>query len=796
MRKTIIFLIILFNITLAQSNEKLKIGIALRGGGALGFAHIGTLSVIDSLEIPIDFVAGTSMGGLIGGLYAIGYSPEEMTAFVMNVDWTDIFNDAPSRKHLPYLIKKNSGKFQLEMDVTSFTPSLPSGLVAGQKIYKTFFNMTYPYEGIKSFDDLPIPFRCVGADLVTGKEIIFQNGPLAKAMRATMSIPTIFDPVRYDSAMVVDGGMTNNFPVDVTKNMGADFVIGLNLVSPQKGAEYYDNLLKIINRTLDIPRETKLNQTIDMADLLIQQNIAGFTLSDFDTIAIRKIIHQGKKAAYEVLGDLLELKKRVGNEYFSQSDPDARMISKILITGNSGFTKANLEKILHIKEGRLISEAHLLKRLERFNRSTNMVEIKISTRKVDTDQYHLIIHIEQIYTPVLHDIVITGNDRISDEFILNFLGLQGGTQVNFINLEQSLALLYGLKYFESIRYLIDQNPDQSVSLTLEMVEKSAQKFSFGFHYDDYFKLVGALGLRTSSFLIPGLFIDSELQFSGITRLRTDIFYPSRSMDFPVYPIFSFGYQDIHRDVYNTEGQNFLRYDEMGWYLGGGLGISPINFFNFETKILSQYPVIKLDVGEVGSGSGKFKDYLLTLNADIDIDLLDNVLIPKQGLLLKAVVEYSNKNLGSEYNYTRFESLFDCYYTFALRHTIRLNGRYLRSWKEEPFYKTVFYVGGPETFFGMHYSQGIGTRFAIWRIDYLLEYYSDLYLRAVVNSSPFYSIGLPSNTVEGEPLWGFGFGLLYDSILGPVEISFSWGEKTPFDPGTYIPLLYFTAGYKL
>ena len=171
-----------------------------------------------------------------------------MEDFVIKVDWADIFIDQPSRDYLPYLIKRKSGKYQLELDIEGYSPDLPSGLISGKKINKIFFENTFIYEGINSFNDLPIPFRCVGADLVSGEEIIFHNGSLAKAMRATMSIPTAFDPVRFEDTLVIDGGMKNNFPVDAAIKMGADYVIGLNLISTQhRDAKYYDNLLKILD---------------------------------------------------------------------------------------------------------------------------------------------------------------------------------------------------------------------------------------------------------------------------------------------------------------------------------------------------------------------------------------------------------------------------------------------------------------------------------------------------------------------------------------------------------------------
>ena len=426
MKKIIIYVLLLVAVSIAQENDRIKIGLALRGGGALGFAHIGSLALIDSLEIPIDYIAGTSMGGLIGALYSMGYSAQEMEEFVTSIDWNDIFNDNPSRDYLPYLIKKNSGKYQMDLDINDFAPTLPSGLVAGQKIYKTFFDITYLYEGIKSFDDLPIPFRCIGADLITGDEVIFRDGSLAKAMRATMSIPTVFDPIQYDDALIVDGGMTNNFPVDVTKKMGSDFVIGLNLVSPQKTVKYYDNLLKIIDRTLDIPRKEKLQQTIDMTDLLIEQNIAGFSAADFDTLSIKDIIQQGRSAAYDKLDELVALKNKIISQSESPVNRNIKLITKIEITGNSRITKPQLEKILFIKEGENFSREKMDARLVKFNNSTVLAEMNITVKENDANSVQLVANINQVFSPEVKDISLEGNEQISSAFILKYLGIQAG----------------------------------------------------------------------------------------------------------------------------------------------------------------------------------------------------------------------------------------------------------------------------------------------------------------------------------------------------------------------------------
>ncbi|MCK5456100.1 MAG: patatin-like phospholipase family protein, partial [Melioribacteraceae bacterium] len=264
-------------------NKRPKIGLVLAGGGAKGFAHVGVLQLLDSLNIPIDFVAGNSMGGLVGGLYSIGYNGKDLEKFAEGLDWNYLLNDNPPREELPFIEKKKTGKYQLRIGLKGYQPAIPAGLVYGQNIEMMFLSLTTPYEGIDSFDDLPIPFRCVAVDLVSGKQVVLKDGSLAKAMRATMSIPSAFSPVDWGDYLLVDGLVLNNFPADVVKDMGADIIIGLNLETGKKKKEDLDNLLTILDRTTDIPMKAKLEENIEMSDIYISQDLRGFGTSDFTT---------------------------------------------------------------------------------------------------------------------------------------------------------------------------------------------------------------------------------------------------------------------------------------------------------------------------------------------------------------------------------------------------------------------------------------------------------------------------------------------------------------------------------
>ena len=240
-------------ITFAQSQEsRPKVGLVLSGGGARGFAHIGTLALIDSLNIPIDYIAGTSMGGIIGALYSIGYDAVEIERIIRSLEWQQLFSDEPPREMVPYYERKHDGRFQLEFEIKDGRPVAPDGLISGQQILLALSELTYAYENVDHFDHLPIPYRCVTVDLITGKEVVLDSGSLSKAIRATMSIPTLFDPVEWGDSLLIDGGLLNNVPVDVVKEMGADIIITSNVGRTIRDKDQLNTLLEILEQSIFI----------------------------------------------------------------------------------------------------------------------------------------------------------------------------------------------------------------------------------------------------------------------------------------------------------------------------------------------------------------------------------------------------------------------------------------------------------------------------------------------------------------------------------------------------------------
>lgn len=259
-----------------------KLGVALAGGAALGLAHIGVIQWLEEHRIPIDYIGGTSMGGLVGGLHAVGLSSAEIIDFVNRVDWGLALSPTAPYKDLAFRRKEDLATFPVtfEIGLKHGQMQLPSGLSAGQGVGLVINRAAAPYGSLRSFDDLPTPFRCVASDLTSGKGVIFDKGSLFDAMRATMSLPALFSPLRLNGMTLVDGALTNNLPVDVVKNMGADYTIAVALDVPVDPKDF-QSLLGVAGRSISYMISENERPQIASADLVLMPSLKGMTASDY-----------------------------------------------------------------------------------------------------------------------------------------------------------------------------------------------------------------------------------------------------------------------------------------------------------------------------------------------------------------------------------------------------------------------------------------------------------------------------------------------------------------------------------
>jgi NTE family protein len=284
-----------------------RICLVLSGGGARGMAHIGVLKVLEELRVPIDCIAGTSMGAIVGGLYASGMTAEAIEATMRSVDWQEAFRDAPPRQELAFRRKEDDRNYLVRFPVGLKHGEilLPKGLIQGQKLQETLRRLTLPYIDVPSFDALPTPFRAVATDLESGNAVLMDRGDLALAMRASMSAPGVFAPVDYQSRLLVDGGLAENLPIDVARAMGADLTIVVDVSFPLQTRRNLNSPLAVSDQMLAILVRRDADRqkaTMRPQDVLIEPDLGPIESTDFSVVA--RTIDLGRAAA-QALGPRL-----------------------------------------------------------------------------------------------------------------------------------------------------------------------------------------------------------------------------------------------------------------------------------------------------------------------------------------------------------------------------------------------------------------------------------------------------------------------------------------------------------
>ncbi|OPX28334.1 MAG: hypothetical protein B1H06_03455 [Candidatus Cloacimonas sp. 4484_143] len=320
----ILFLVIFLSLHLHSAEQRPEIGLTLSGGGARGIAHIGVLKVMEEAGIKVDYISGTSMGSIIGGLYAIGYTPAEMEKIILEQDWDAILLDKISLRSISMEEKDDVEKYIGSFPIESGKINLPVGLVAGQQIYSFINKLCISVHHIEDFSDFPIPFLCIATDIEKGKEVVLKGGFLPDAIRASISIPSLFAPIEIDGQLLVDGGLVRNFPVSHALDMGADFVIGVDVGVPLYSKKDLNSLARILNQAITF-QSVEINKSeSDLCDILIKPAVNDYSIMDFNKA--EELIAIGEEAGRKMLPELIKLKEE--QSHFPSS-PEIIPLTKI-----------------------------------------------------------------------------------------------------------------------------------------------------------------------------------------------------------------------------------------------------------------------------------------------------------------------------------------------------------------------------------------------------------------------------------------------------------------------------------
>lgn len=367
MKKSLFFILAIFVSLICQNlsaqEEKPKVALVLSGGGAKGIAHIPLLQALDSLGIVPDIIIGTSMGGVVGGFYAVGYSGDSISHIAHTADWSELLGGDISLDDVSMEEKSEFKRHLVDFDIIEGKPKVNSGLLKDQKLREFITSYTYPVFAVNNFDELPIPYRAMTTDIVNGQEVLLGEGSLSLAMRATMSIPAVFQPIPYENTLLVDGGVMNNFPVDVAKKMGYDFIIGSDVGGGLQEKEKLNSITAQLFQAAMLTSNLKNPSNREACDILVD-HMPFLTYSTGDFTKAAEIHKQGKIGTNLQLQALAELATKL-KEYKQREHklPDVKDEFVLDSIFYHDISEANLELVkarANIQPGKKYSSKEII----------------------------------------------------------------------------------------------------------------------------------------------------------------------------------------------------------------------------------------------------------------------------------------------------------------------------------------------------------------------------------------------------------------------------------------------------
>jgi len=441
--KRIFLLAFIFSVTLSFSQEvvekkDVKVGLVLSGGGAKGFAHVAVLKVLEEAGVRIDYIGGTSMGAIVGALYASGYSANQLDSIIKITDFNKILTDDLPRKSKPFYEKESGEKYILTVPIKDRKLGMPTALSNGQSVLNLLTRLTQHVNGISDFNKLPIPFVCIATNLETGKQEILNKGFLPEAILASGAFPTLLAPVEIEGKLLTDGGITNNFPVEEIKAMGADVIIGVDIQSGLAGKNELNSAVKILNQIVGFQMYKSMEYKYDSLDLLIKPNMETFNVVSFDKA--KEIMLAGDLAAREKFGELKAIAARqihTENLKINIGQINEFCIKQIEIDGNNDYTRAYFLGKLNLRINETTNYRKVVESINNLSSTGNfenvqyrilheddgcVVNLKVKEHQI-SNFLQLGVHYDDLYkTGILLNVttkhILSNNDMLSADLIL------------------------------------------------------------------------------------------------------------------------------------------------------------------------------------------------------------------------------------------------------------------------------------------------------------------------------------------------------------------------------------------
>ena len=743
-----------------------KIGLVLSGGGAKGSAHIGVLRVLEEAGISIDFVAGTSMGSIIGGMYALGYTPDEMDSIISSIDWQVYMSNSVTRSHLSFQDKQRKDRYLLNIPFTTaaslessmesghsssdvFVSSLPAGFINGNNIENLLSSLCFGYQDSIDFNDMPIPYACVATDMVSGEEVVFRSGNLAQAIRASMAIPGVFSPVRIGDMVLVDGGMLNNFPVDVCRAMGADIVIGVRVSSKVEGnPDALNSLPKIIDQLMGTVTKTRAESNIAMCDIFIQPDVTGYGPMSFDAASIDTLISRGYEAADRQRDALNELRKRL-EEYGPVS------------------------------------------------------QVWNAPRAINVDRDTLTVS----------SVEMTGVDGKDRDWLLRKSRILKKKRMTGREIDEAVAFLYTANAFSKISYaILPDEGDSTYTVRIDLVKDVPHSFGLGFRFDSQEAAAILLGLGINEHRLTGVKFNLSARLSYNPWATATVSFVPRS-----FPTFNLSY------TFRKEGANvldhgrryanvlflaqtakayFSKYHSRFMTTEVGLDFDHYFYNHFLAANRGYYDV---------SPDDTLRSAYMGLYAMLRFDSKDRPVLATKGVdfTVRAGWKFHDFYAGSGFRtFGDLQVGFASYIPFAGSRLVlspRIYGRFVIGDDHFLSYDNLVggvmpgrYVAHQLPFIGANRPEIMHNSVAVLRLDLRWNVHRRHYVTAMANyareaqgiDNMFRPAGiLREGYNTAYNWWGVGLRYTYDLPLGPLDVDFSWSNLTKTF-GVYVNLGYY------
>jgi len=719
-----------------SDRERPRIGVALAGGSALGFAHVGVLRELERIGIPIDYVAGTSMGAVVGGLYAIGYSPDELEQIIAETNWAELFRDELPRTALEYRERQTAIAYFAEIAFGREGVAFSPGLMSGQRIYRLLAELSYPYTDTEQFDTYPRPFRAVATDLVTGAEVVLDSGSLADAIRASIAISGIFTPLEIDGRPLVDGGAVNNLPVEVVRGMGADIVIAVDLTRPEITAAELSNPLAVIDQTISVMIEQNKLEQRALADLIIEPDLRGYSSVSFREGAA--LIRRGEQAVREQQGELTELRELLGSPQSDRDVAPAGEIAGLLSDGPGRGRRAGRETL-------------------------------------------------QIRSIELENAMAGDDERIRRE-----LALASGATLTLEEIHTAVDRAYKTGRYEMLRYRLEPEEDDRhrLVLTPQYAPQARNTVRFGISFesrfdelrDDLFHL--NVNLTVRDLTGPGSYWITDLRFVNSRLLRSEYIQPIVS---PLFLAPSIALRDNWIVLYDDGFDAIEEYRTRGAAAQIRLGAELFRTAELYAGLRADRVETERVFSNQPTGFDEFEGGIVSMIAGLGSDSLDRFPFPRSGAVSRLEYDRSEPVLGSDLEYSRLLLDHRRYLSPVDRHTFGLHLLAGSSFAESLEAHNAFMLGGREQFTGYYRNADWGNQLGVLGLEYRYRVPAlerplrrAVYLRVRGNlgnvwTRPLNDLVDDAGRRKLELRYGGGVGLGFDTWLGAFNADLGLGD---------------------